>query len=61
MNSGSWRGVYKEIRRKISGRRKVTINRKSSKEDAERLNLMKKTFAGEVIGEELIREAVEAF
>ncbi len=35
MNSGGWRGVYKEIRRKISGRRKVTINRKSSKEAVE--------------------------
>ena len=35
MNSGGWRGVYKEIRRKISGRRKVTINKKSSKEAVE--------------------------
>ena len=35
MKSGGWRGVYKEIRRKISGRRKVMINRKSSKEAVE--------------------------
>jgi len=53
MKVEGWRSVYREIRKKFLSRGRARIDRKLSEEVTMKLDLMKKLFVREVVGDEL--------
>ena len=53
MKAEGWRSVYREIREKLLSRGRARIDRRLSEEVTMKLDLMKKLFVREVVGDEL--------